>query len=287
MAGEILDGKIISQQFAEQLRAEVDNSHEKPKLALINVFGDAASEVYLRNKRRLAEKIGVISEMYTLDADICADSLCNVISSVNNDTSVHGIILQLPIPRHLGSEDRFLNMISPEKDVDGLTLINQGRLFCGQHGLRPCTPMGVLHLLKKAHDSLDGLRVVVLGRSAIVGRPLAMLLIQNNATVTVLHSRSRDIKDRCAEADVVVSAVGQAWFISDDTWIKEGATVIDVGISRLPDGKIVGDVNFDAVRHKCAYITPVPGGVGPMTVAYLMHNTIQACHLQSSYCVTR
>jgi len=272
----ILDGKLIAQQFAETLRSEVAQMPEPPKLALINVFGNAASEVYLRNKRRLAEKIGILSETHTLDADVSAARLCDVIASVNANPGVHGIILQLPIPRHLGPAVAFSNMISPEKDVDGLTLINQGRLFCGEDGLKPCTPMGVLHLLRSVHSSLDGLCVAVLGRSAIVGRPLAALLTQNNATVTVLHSLSRNIRAHCAEADIVISAVGHPHFVADNTWVREGATVIDVGISRLPDGKITGDVNFDAVSSRCAHITPVPGGVGPMTVVYLMHNTIRA-----------
>lgn len=274
MSAHIIDGKQIAADFREDLKSTFQNSTTQPGLAVILVGDDPASHVYVRNKIKACEAVGIHSFEARLPENATQDEVAAQIQAFNNDENVHGILLQLPVPKHLDS-DALIQMIAPEKDVDGLTLTNIGALVAGLPGLVPCTPKGSLHLIKSVKEDLSGLNAVVLGRSLLFGKPMAQLLLAENCTVTTAHSRTKNIEDVCKQADILIAAVGRPQMVKAD-WIKPGAIVIDVGINRLDNGKLCGDVDFDAAKDVAGAITPVPGGVGPMTIAYLLSNTIDA-----------
>ncbi|GGA14310.1 bifunctional methylenetetrahydrofolate dehydrogenase/methenyltetrahydrofolate cyclohydrolase FolD [Neptunicoccus cionae] len=285
MTGKIIDGK----EFAASVRAKVAEhvtrlkaDHDvTPGLAVVLVGQDAASEVYVRNKGKSTLEVGMNSYEHKLPADTSEADLLALINQLNEDPAVHGILCQLPLPDHL-NEELVINSIVPEKDVDGFHISNVGRLSTGQKSMVPCTPLGCLMMLRDHHGSLSGLNAVVVGRSNIVGKPMANLLLKDSCTVTIAHSRTKDIEALCRTADIVVAAVGRPEMVTGE-WIKDGATVIDVGINRIPhpekEGKtkLVGDVDFASAVEKAGAITPVPGGVGPMTIACLLANTVTAC----------
>ena len=279
-----IDGKLSAQQLREQLAIEVKDLEAKanicPKLVVILVGDDPASQVYVKNKVKQTQEIGMVSNEIRLAEDTSQEVLLGHLYKLNEDTSVHGILVQLPLPKHI-DESAIISAISPNKDVDGFHALNSGRLFNGEPGaLVPCTPQGCV-MLAKQHlgNDLSGMHAVVIGRSNIVGKPVAMLLLQENCTVTITHSRTKNLPEVCQQADILIAAVGIAEFVKAH-WVKEGATVIDVGINRITtdDGKtkLVGDVDYNDVVDKCGAITPVPGGVGPMTIACLLKNTITA-----------
>lgn len=279
-----IDGKLTAKNLRDELAAEVaklKSSHSiQPKLTVILVGEDPASQVYVRNKVKQTQEIGMISDEIKLPADTEQAELLKYLDHLNNDRNIHGILVQLPLPKHI-DESIIIAAINPDKDVDGFHALNSGRLFNGEPGaLVPCTPQGCV-ILAKQHlgDDLSGKHAVVIGRSNIVGKPVAMLLLQENCTVTIAHSRTKNLPEVCQQADILVAAVGIAEFVKAD-WVKEGATVIDVGINRISTDegktKLVGDVDYDNVLGKCGAITPVPGGVGPMTIACLLKNTITA-----------
>ncbi|MDR2416932.1 MAG: bifunctional 5,10-methylenetetrahydrofolate dehydrogenase/5,10-methenyltetrahydrofolate cyclohydrolase [Holosporales bacterium] len=278
----LLQGKPIADAMCASLKERVCafslRYNQPPTLALLRVGEDPASGVYLRNKVQRAEEIGVHAHVLAFPAQTSAEALTKCIEKLNKDATTHGIIVQLPLPNSLCTED-VINAIAPDKDVDGLTTVTQGNLFRGAFCLKPCTAQGILVLLKTAHADLTGKHAVILGRSLIVGRPTGLMLLHENCTVTLMHSRSRDIAAICHQADIVIAAIGKPHFVTR-AFIKPGATVIDVGISReiRSDGtkKLVGDVDFEDVAPIAGFITPVPGGVGPMTVCCLMQNTIEA-----------
>ena len=285
MAAKIIDGK----EFAANVRAlvakqvsKLKNDHNIiPGLAVVLVGEDAASQVYVRNKHASTVEVGMNSYEHRLPADTSESDLLGLINELNNDAKVHGILCQLPLPKHL-DEELVINSIIPEKDVDGFHISNVGMLATGQKSMVPCTPLGCLMMLRDHHGSLSGLNAVVVGRSNIVGKPMANLLLRDSCTVTIAHSRTKNIEDICRRADIVIAAVGRPEMITGD-WIADGATVIDVGINRIPhpdkEGKfkLVGDVDFVSASAKAGAITPVPGGVGPMTIACLLANTLTAC----------
>lgn len=276
MSASLIDGKSIAADFREQLKQQVDEASIQPGLAVILVGDDPASHVYVRNKIKACEAVGIQSFEARLPAKATQDEVAAEIQAFNDNPNVHGILLQLPVPRHLDS-DSLIQMITPEKDVDGLTLTNIGALVAGLPGLVPCTPQGSLHLIKSVKQDLKGLNAVVIGRSLLFGKPMAQLLLQENCTVTMAHRHTQHIESLCKNADILVAAVGVPKMVKAD-WVKPGAIVIDVGINRLDDGKLCGDVDFNAVKDVAGAITPVPGGVGPMTIAYLLANTITAAH---------
>ncbi|WP_353279632.1 bifunctional methylenetetrahydrofolate dehydrogenase/methenyltetrahydrofolate cyclohydrolase FolD [Wolbachia endosymbiont (group B) of Xanthorhoe designata] len=282
----IINGKKIANDLCEELSKKIDILKKEynvfPCLKVILVGSNPASQVYVRNKQRKAESIGISSETIVLPDSISEDELIKKVNTLNEDPSVHGILVQLPLPKHI-SASRIINTVSVEKDVDGFHDENVGRLVKGEKNcLIPCTPKGSLHLIKSVENNLSGKNAVIIGRSNIVGKPMFHLLLQENCTVTILHSQSRDLADYCSKADIVVAAVGKPNFVQPD-WIKKGAIVIDVGINSINIGnqsKLVGDVDFERVKEKIKAITPVPGGVGPMTIAFLMINTVVAACLQ-------
>jgi methylenetetrahydrofolate dehydrogenase (NADP+)/methenyltetrahydrofolate cyclohydrolase len=282
MTARIIDGKSIAAELRGRVAGEVARVHREhgllPGLAVVLVGNDPASEVYVRSKHKQTQAAGMASFEHRLPADVAQAELLALIAELNRDPAVHGILVQLPLPKSLATED-IINAIDPAKDVDGLHPNNAGRLAAGLPALSPCTPLGCIILSKSVHASLEGLNAIVIGRSNLVGRPLLQLLLNENATVTIAHSRSRDLAKLCARADLVYAAVGRAEMVRGD-WIKPGATVIDVGINRLDgaDGKtrLVGDVAFDEALQIAGAITPVPGGVGQMTVACLLVNTLRA-----------
>ena len=278
MSARIIDGKAVAAQVRERVKAEVADMEPKPGLATILVGDDPASHVYVRNKRNACAEVGIESIHHELEASVPEEELAELIRQLGDDDRVSGILLQLPVPGHIDS-DAMIELIHPDKDVDGLTTVNAGRLVQGRDGLVSCTPMGVIELLDSEHVELRGAEAVIVGRSQLVGRPLASLLLARDATVTTCHSRTRDLAEVCSRADVLVAAVGRAKLVTAEM-VREGAVVIDVGINRTDDG-LVGDVDFEAVAQKAAAITPVPGGVGPMTIAMLLVNTLKAAHLQA------
>jgi methylenetetrahydrofolate dehydrogenase (NADP+)/methenyltetrahydrofolate cyclohydrolase len=285
MTAKIIDGKAFAANVRAQIGTHVSRIKEEtgitPGLAVILVGEDPASEVYVRNKHKSTIEVGMNSFEHKLPADVSADELYALIETLNNDPAVHGILCQFPVPDHLNETD-IVARISPSKDVDGLHVINAGLLATGQRTMASCTPLGCLMLLRDHYGSLSGKNAVVVGRSNLVGKPLAALLLNDSCTVTIAHSRTKDIKTLCQSADIVVAAVGRPEMITGD-WIGDGATVIDVGINRIPHpekegkSKLVGDVHFASVVEKAGAITPVPGGVGPMTIACLLANTLTAC----------
>ncbi len=271
---QIINGKAIANDLKEQLAQQVATMPEKPGLAVILVGEDPASKVYVSNKIKACEKTGIRSIERRLPADTTNEEIERLITSLNEDKTIDGILLQLPLPRHLDS-DRLIQLIAPEKDVDGLTLHNIGALVAGLDGMVPCTPQGSLRLIKSVIPDLSGLHAVVIGRSLLFGKPMAQLLLQENCTVTTAHSRTQNIAEICKNADILVAAVGREKMVKSD-WIKPGACVIDVGINRMENGKLCGDIDYDAAKDIAGAITPVPGGVGPMTIACLLANTIKA-----------
>lgn len=277
----ILDGKALAAKLKEEIKTEVSALKAKgvePKLAVVLVGEDPASQVYVRNKKRDCEEVGIISKSVTLPADTGREELAGIIRELNADKTVHGILVQLPLPGGLDGAE-ITQLISPEKDVDAFSYYNVGRIMAGDYSFVPCTPAGCMELIKLSGVSVDGKSCVVIGRSNIVGKPMAMLLMQANGTVTVCHSRTKDLADVTRGADILVSATGKPGIVTGDM-IKEGAVVIDVGINRCVDGKIRGDCDFDSCAAKASYITPVPGGVGPMTRVMLLKNTINAAKSQ-------
>ena len=274
----IISGKDTSAAIRAELRNEVSALKEKysltPGLAVVIVGSDPASKIYVRNKHRACEEVGMLSEVYEMPEDTSEEQLLALIDKLNADSAIHGILVQLPLPKHL-DEKKVIYRIDPKKDVDVFHPYNVGLLSIGNYTLSPCTPAGCMELLKRYNIEVSGKECVVLGRSTIVGKPISMLLLQANGTVTTCHSRTKDLKDVCKRADILVAAIGKPKFVGADM-VKEGACVIDVGINRLPDGKICGDVDYDAVLDKVGAITPVPGGVGPMTITMLLKNTLLA-----------
>ena len=274
MSAQVIDGKAVAARVRERVRSAVEAMDGKPGLATILVGDDPASAVYVRMKREDSAEVGIESFHHEPGADVSADSLAALIRSLNADDRVHGILLQLPLPAHL-DQDEFISLIDPAKDVDGLTPTNAGLLMQGrEEAMVPATPQGVMELLADAQAELEGARAVVLGRSILVGKPVAQLLLAANATVTHCHSRTRDLPAVCREAEVLVAAVGSPRLVTADM-VGEGAVVIDVGTNRTDEG-LVGDVDFEAVSQRARAITPVPGGVGPMTRAMLLVNTLRA-----------
>ncbi len=277
MSARLIDGNALSAKIrarlAERARA-LTNAGAQPCLAVILVGENPASAVYVRNKVKACESAGMRSLRFGYAADVPPAAVFDRIAELNRDASVHGILVQLPLPPQFDAE-AVLESISPEKDVDGFHAVNTGRLVQGRPGFVPCTPLGVMEMLKSEEVTLRGAEAVIVGRSNIVGKPMAMLLMQADATVTVCHSKTRDLAGHCRRADILVAAIGRPQFVTGEM-VKPGAVVIDVGINRLPDGKLCGDVDFDAAREVASLITPVPGGVGPMTITMLLANTIES-----------
>lgn len=274
---ELLNGKELAQKLQQEMTQEVTKLKEKglqPGLAVILVGEDPASQVYVRNKERAANNIGMYSVVYRLPETTSEADLITKIEELNHDDKVHGILVQLPLPKHI-NEDLVLDTIDPAKDVDGFHPMNLGNLFAGKPTMIPCTPAGIMELIKLSGLDLAGKNAVIIGRSNIVGKPMAHLLLQANATVTICHSKTKDLPKVAKQADVLVVAIGRANFVTAD-FVKEGAVVIDVGINRDENNKLTGDVKFDEVAPLTSYITPVPGGVGPMTITMLMRQTIDA-----------
>lgn len=273
----IIDGKLISKQLKDELKSEVEQlkkAGKKCALAVIQVGDDAASSVYVGNKKKACEYIGIESLSYKLPENTSEDELLALIEKLNADSNVHGILCQLPLPKHM-NEEHIVKAISPEKDVDGFHVENVGALVTGTEGFVSCTPAGIIELLKRSDVTIEGKHCVVIGRSNIVGKPMALLLLRENATVTVCHSKTRNLRDICKQADILVVAIGKPLYI-DASYVKKGATVVDVGIHRDENNKLCGDVDFQKVEPVCGAITPVPGGVGPMTIAMLMKNCVEA-----------
>lgn len=274
----IIDGKAISLEIRNEIARENKNFISKngfaPGLAVVIVGEDPASKVYVRNKKRACDEVGFYSEEIELPEETTIDELKAVIERLNKDNKIHGILVQLPLPKHL-NEKEVIMMIDPNKDVDAFHPINTGRIMTGDYSFVPCTPAGVMSLLERSGVNVEGKECVVVGRSNIVGKPMAMLLLEANGTVTVCHSRTKNLGDICRRADILVAAVGRPKMIGADM-IKRGAVVIDVGINRLSDGTLCGDVDFEAISNIASYITPVPGGVGPMTITMLLKNTLKA-----------
>ncbi|MBQ9279308.1 MAG: bifunctional methylenetetrahydrofolate dehydrogenase/methenyltetrahydrofolate cyclohydrolase FolD [Lachnospiraceae bacterium] len=274
---QIIDGKMISKQIKDELKekvAELKAAGTEICLAVIQVGNDPASTVYVGNKKKACEYIGIKSLAYELPEETTEEELLQIIDKLNKDDSVNGILVQLPVPKQINDE-RIINAISPLKDVDGFSPASVGALSIGQKGFLSCTPAGIIELLKRSNIDIEGKECVVVGRSNIVGKPMAMLLLRENGTVTVCHSRTKNLKEVCKRADILVAAVGKPKMI-DASYVKEGAVVIDVGIHRNENGKLCGDVDFESVEPLCSAITPVPGGVGPMTIAMLMNNCVEA-----------
>ena len=283
MTAQLIDGKAVAAQVHERVRAAVASrlaaGQRAPALATVLVGADPASEIYVRNKRLTCEKTGIRSVPTHLDATISEAELLAVVDQLNADDSIDGILVQLPLPKHINA-DKVIERIRPDKDVDGFHPYNFGRLAQKTPTLRPCTPWGCVELLKSTGVPLAGKRALVIGQSNIVGRPMALELLLLGCTVTVAHSRTRDLPEEVGRAEILVVGTGIPEMINGD-WVREGAIVIDVGINRLPSGKLCGDVAFEAARQRAAFITPVPGGVGPMTVAMLMDNTLTAATLRA------
>lgn len=269
---EIIDGKAISAQIKEECKEKVEKEKLQRCLAVVLVGDDPASAVYVGNKKKACEFCGVKSVSHELPASTTEVELLKLVDELNKDDSVDGILVQLPLPVHI-DEDKVIKAISPDKDVDGFHPENVGKLSIGQPGYLSCTPAGIIQLLKRSNVDMDGKNCVVIGRSNIVGKPMALLMLRENATVTICHSHTKDLKEVCKRADILIVAIGKPKMI-DASYVKDGAVVIDVGIHRMENGKLCGDVDFDSVEPVASKITPVPGGVGPMTIAMLMHNVV-------------
>ncbi len=274
----IIDGKAVAKEVQRQIKEEVEGLERRwgmtPGLAVVLVGDDPASHIYVRNKEKACKEAGIRSFEHFLPATISERELLALVQHLNKDKNVHGILVQLPLPPHIRAE-KVLDALSPYKDVDGFHPVNQGRLILGADGFKPCTPMGIMKLLEAAGCDPRGKSAVVVGRSNIVGKPVALLLLEKHATVTICHSRTANLRDEVGRGDIVIAAIGKAGFIRGD-WIKRGAVVIDVGVNRLASGKLGGDVEFDSAKERASAITPVPGGVGPMTICMLLYNTLKA-----------
>lgn len=280
---QIIDGKKVSAEVKEQVRKQVEELKAAhgitPGLAVVIVGDDPASRVYVNNKKKACEVVGFKSEEYALPAETTQEELLALVEKLNNKADINGILVQLPLPKHL-DDKAVIEAINPQKDVDAFHAVNVGKIMLGEYDFLPCTPAGVMEMLHSYDIPVSGKNCVVIGRSNIVGKPMAMLLLHENGTVTICHSRTQNLAEVCAHADILVAAVGKPKFVTADM-VKEGAVVIDVGMDRDENGKLCGDVDFENVKDKCSYITPVPGGVGPMTIATLMKNTLKACKLQN------
>ena len=275
----ILDGKAVAAQIRGELKEKTQKLALKPGLAVILVGDDPASQIYVRGKIKACEEVGIRSFSYSLSAAATQQEVEKLVASLAQSDEVHGILVQLPLPKGLDAE-KILGLIPPEKDVDGFSPVNVGKIALGEDGISACTPLGVMELLSRYQIPVAGKRAVVVGRSKIVGRPLSFLLLNQDATVTICHSKTQNLKEECLRADILIAAIGKSKFITADM-VKDGAVVIDVGINRGADGKISGDVDFEAVSKKASFITPVPGGVGPMTIAMLLKNTVAAAEKRS------
>ena len=274
---KILDGKAVSLKVKESVKVRADELKKfgiEPTLAVVLVGEDKASQTYVRAKEKACNEYGIKSVAHRLSENTTQSELLALINVLNLDDSIHGILVQLPLPKHIDT-NVVLAAIDPRKDVDGFHAVNVGKLVSGLDGFVPCTPLGVMEILKEYGIDVAGLNAVVIGRSNIVGKPMANLLLNASATVTITHSKTKNLKEICKNADLIVAAIGRPFFLKADM-VKDGAVVVDVGINRLDDGRLVGDVDFEEVAPKCSYITPVPGGVGPMTIAMLLNNTILA-----------
>lgn len=280
---EVISGKEVSAKVREDVKKECEELKKQgvtPGLAVIIVGDDPASRVYVNNKKKACAEVGFVSEEYALPAETTQEELMALIDKLNKKLDINGILCQLPLPEHL-DEKAVINAISPEKDVDAFHPSNVGKIMIGDYDFLPCTPAGVMELIHYAGIDVSGKNCVVIGRSNIVGKPMSMLLLHENGTVTICHSRTKNLKEICCGADILVAAVGKAKFVKADM-VKDGAVVLDVGINRDENGKLCGDVDYDEVEKKASYITPVPGGVGPMTIAMLMKNTLKAAKVQNN-----
>ncbi len=281
---QIIDGKKVSAQVKEEVKKqtlELKETHKiTPGLAVVIVGDDPASRVYVNNKKKACEFVGFKSEEYALPAETTQEELLNLVETLNNKKNINGILVQLPLPKHL-DDKAVIEAISPLKDVDAFHAVNVGKIMLGEYDFLPCTPAGVMEMLHSYNIEVSGKNCVVIGRSNIVGKPMAMLLLHENGTVTICHSRTKNLAEICSQADILVAAVGRPKFVTADM-VKEGAVVIDVGMDRDENGKLCGDVDFENVKDKCSFITPVPGGVGPMTISTLMKNTLKACRIQNN-----
>lgn len=276
MSAEVIYGKQLAEDLREEMKQEVSTLHQKgihPKLVVVIIGEDPASRSYVKGKQRASEKVGMESDLIELSVDTSEKELLDLIERLNQDDSVHGILVQLPVPEHI-SDQKIIEAIDPKKDVDGFHPQSVGKMMTGQDTFFPCTPYGILVMLQRANIELEGQHVVIIGRSNLVGKPVGQLLLNENATVTHCHSRTKDLRAHTKQADILILAAGKASLISGED-IKEGAVVIDVGVNRV-DGKLTGDVDFESAKEVASHITPVPKGVGPMTITMLLHNTIKA-----------
>lgn len=280
---QIIDGKLVARQVRERVAKETEELKNKgitPGLAVIIVGEDPASQVYVRNKEKACEEVGFYSEKFALPESTTQEELNALVKELNERPEINGILCQLPLPKHLDDKE-VINLIDPIKDVDAFHPVNVGAIMIGDYSFLPCTPAGVMELIHSTGVEISGKKAVVMGRSNIVGKPMAMLLLHENATVEITHSRTADLKEITKTADILVAAIGKAKFVTADM-VKDGAVVIDVGMDRDENGKLCGDVDFENVKDKCSYITPVPGGVGPMTISMLMQNTLTAAKIQNN-----
>jgi methylenetetrahydrofolate dehydrogenase (NADP+)/methenyltetrahydrofolate cyclohydrolase len=275
---QIIDGKAVAREIQKQIKEEIEGLKRRwgmlPGLAVVLAGDDPASHLYVRNKEKACREVGIRSQEHFLSAAVSEKELLSVIHHLNRDKEIHGILVQLPLPAHIRSE-KILEAVSPQKDIDGFHPVNQGLLLLGGDGFKPCTPMGIMKLLDSIGCDPKGKNATVVGRSNIVGKPVALMLLARHATVTLCHSRTAHLRDEVSRADILVAAIGKAGLIRGD-WIKPGAVVIDVGVNRLPNGKLVGDVEFETAKERASWISPVPGGVGPMTICMLLFNTLRA-----------
>lgn len=279
---QIIDGKAVSRQVRERVANETAKLKEKgvtPGLAVIIVGEDPASQVYVRNKEKACEEVGFYSEKFALPENTTQEELNALVKKLNNDPKINGVLCQLPLPNHLDDKE-VINLIDPIKDVDAFHPVNVGAIMIGDYNFLPCTPAGVMELIRSTGVDVSGKKAVVMGRSNIVGKPMAMLLLHENATVEITHSRTNNLAETTGQADILVAAIGKAKFVKKDM-VKQDAVVIDVGMNRDENGKLCGDVDFEDVKDKCSFITPVPGGVGPMTISMLMQNTLTAAKIQN------
>jgi methylenetetrahydrofolate dehydrogenase (NADP+) / methenyltetrahydrofolate cyclohydrolase len=274
----IIDGKAVAKEVQKHIKDEVEGLERRwglaPGLAVVLVGDDPASHIYVRNKEKACKEVGIKSFEHLLPATIPERDLLALVHQLNKDKRIHGILVQLPLPAHIRAE-KILEAISPHKDIDGFHPVNQGLLALGAHGFKPCTPMGIMKLIESVNCDPKGKNAVVVGRSNIVGKPVALMLLGRHATVTICHSRTANLRDEVGRADILIVAIGRAGLVRGD-WVKPGAVVIDVGVNRLPSGKLCGDIEFDTAKERASAISPVPGGVGPMTICMLLYNTLKA-----------
>lgn len=274
----IIDGKAVAREIQKQIKEDVEGLKRRwglvPGLGVVLVGDDPASHLYVRNKEKACKEVGIQSQEHLLSAAVSERELLSLIQNLNRDKDIHGILVQLPLPAHIHAE-KIIEAVSPRKDIDGFHPVNQGLLLLGGEGFKPCTPMGIMKLLETAGCDPKGKNAVVVGRSNIVGKPVALMLLAQHATVTLCHSRTTSLRDEIGRADILIAAIGKAGLVRGE-WIKPGAVVIDVGVNRLPSGKLVGDVEFETAKDRASWISPVPGGVGPMTICMLLFNTLKA-----------